>query len=149
MPGNEAQLGHLTGEFHRLVLAARQSVVCATYNFEKTSQMWRVLRQASEQPGVLVTVYVDGDKADGAKVKRQLPDASVYESAVLNDGKRIVSHAKFAIIDSKVILLTSANFSYSAEQRNIELGLLVQDTSLAQSIEATIASKQNTLYRRI
>ncbi|HAM43782.1 MAG TPA: cardiolipin synthase, partial [Propionibacteriaceae bacterium] len=32
MPGNEAKIGHLTGEFHRLVQAARQSVVCATYN---------------------------------------------------------------------------------------------------------------------
>src|SRR4051812_15590470 len=29
MPGNEAKIGHLTGEFHRLVQAARQSVTCA------------------------------------------------------------------------------------------------------------------------
>lgn len=43
MPGNEATVGHLTSEFHRLVQAARQSVVCATYNFEQTSQMWAVL----------------------------------------------------------------------------------------------------------
>ena len=28
MPGNEATVGHLTSEFHRLVQAARQSVTC-------------------------------------------------------------------------------------------------------------------------
>ena len=30
MPGHEAKVGHLTGEFHRLVQAARISVTCAT-----------------------------------------------------------------------------------------------------------------------
>ncbi len=147
MPGNEAQVGHLTGEFHRLVLAARQSVVCATYNFEQTSQMWIVLKEASEQPGVVVTVYVDGDKADANKVKIQLPKAVVYESAELPTGKRIVSHAKFVIIDHEMLLLTSANFSFSAENRNIEFGLLVRDPALAESVESTMASKHGTLYK--
>lgn len=146
MPGNEAKIGHLTGEFHRLVQAARQSVVCATYNFEQTSQMWTVLKEASEQPGVLVTVYVDGDKADAEKVKTQLPRATVYQSAELPNGKRMVSHAKFIIVDHQIVLLTSANFSYSAERRNVELGLLVHDSGLAQSIESTMGSKHGTLY---
>jgi len=63
------QDGHLTSEFHRLVQAARQSVVCATYNFEQTSQMWTVLKAASEQPDVVVTVYIDGDKSDHLPVR--------------------------------------------------------------------------------
>ena len=33
MPGNEATIGHLTGEFHRIITGARVSVTCATYNF--------------------------------------------------------------------------------------------------------------------
>jgi len=146
MPGNEAKIGHLTGEFHRLVQAARQSVVCATYNFEQTSQMWKVLKEASEQPGVVVTVYVDGDKADAAKVKGQLPKATVYQSAELPGGKRVVSHAKFIVIDHQVLLLTSANFSFSAENRNVEFGLLVRDSFLAESVESTMTSKHGTLY---
>lgn len=146
MPGNEAKVGHLTGEFHRLVQGARQSVVCATYNFEQTSQMWSVLKQASEQPGVVVTVYVDGDKADVAKVKAQLPKATVYQSAELPNGKRVVSHAKFIVIDHEVVLLTSANFSFSAENRNIEFGLLVRDSALAESVESTMTTKHGTLY---
>jgi len=146
MPGNEAKIGHLTGEFHRLVQAARQSVVCATYNFEQTSQMWKALQEAYEQPGVVVTVYVDGDKADAAKVKGQLPKATVYRSAELPNGKRVVSHAKFIVIDHAVILVTSANFSFSAERLNIEFGLLVRDSGLAESIEATMTSKHGSLY---
>ncbi|MGA4669214.1 DISARM system phospholipase D-like protein DrmC [Propionibacteriaceae bacterium Y1923] len=149
MPGNEARIGHLTGEFHRLVQAARQSVVCATYNFEPTSQMWAVLKEASEQPGVVVTVYVDADKADAAKVKAQLPKATIYQSAELPNGRRVVSHAKFIIVDHEVLLLTSANFSFSAENRNVEFGLLVRDSGLAESVESTMTSKHGTLYELV
>jgi phosphatidylserine/phosphatidylglycerophosphate/cardiolipin synthase-like enzyme len=146
MPGNEAKVGHLTGEFHRLVQAARISVTCATYNFETTSQMWAVLKEAAEQPGVVVTVYVDGDTADAIKVKAQLPRATIYRSAELPSGTRVVSHAKFVVIDHKVLLLTSANFSFSAENRNVEFGLLVRDAALAQSVESTMTSKHGSLY---
>lgn len=146
MPGNEAKVGHLTGEFHRLIGAARQSITCATYNFESTSQMWVVLEGVSEQPGVVVTVYVDAARADARKVKAQLPCATVYQSAELAGGRRVVSHAKFIVIDHEVLLITSANFSYSAENRNIEFGLLVRDSALAESVEATMASKHGSLY---
>lgn len=149
MPGNEAKIGHLTGEFHRLVQAARQSVVCATYNFEQTSQMWKVLKEASEQPGVVVTVYVDADKANAAKVKVHLPKATVYRSAELPNGRRIVSHAKFIVIDHEIVLITSANFSFSAENRNVEFGLLSRDSAVAQSIASTMRSKHGTLYELV
>ena len=149
MPGNEATVGHLTGQFHHLVQAARQSIVCATYNFEPTSQMWKVLKQASEEPGIVVTVYVDGDKANSAKVKAQLPKATIYRSAELPDGKRVVSHAKFIVIDHEIVLLTSANFSYSAENRNVEFGLLIRDSALAESVETTMTSKHGSLYELV
>ncbi|ABL80564.1 MULTISPECIES: DISARM system phospholipase D-like protein DrmC [unclassified Nocardioides] len=149
MPGNEAKVGHLTGEFHRLVQAARISVTCATYNFEKTSQMWTVLKDAAEQPGVVVTVYVDGDKADATRVQAQLPRATIYRSAELPSGKRVVSHAKFIVIDHEVLLLTSANFSFSAESRNVEFGLLVRDAALAESVESTMTSKHGSLYELV
>jgi phosphatidylserine/phosphatidylglycerophosphate/cardiolipin synthase-like enzyme len=149
MPGNEATVGHLTSEFHRLVNAARQSVTCATYNFEPASQMWTALKEASRQAGVVVTVYVDGDKADADKVKAQLERATVYRSGVLPNGKQIVSHAKFVIIDHSVLLLTSANFSFNAENRNVEFGLLVRDAALAESLEATMTSKHGSLYELV
>ncbi len=149
MPGNEASVGHLTSEFHRLVRAARQSVTCATYNFESTSQMWTVLKEASGQAGVVVTVYVDGDKGDADKVKAQLERATIYRSAVLPNGGQIISHAKFVIVDHAVLLLTSANFSFNAENRNVEFGLLVRDPALVESVEATMTSKHGSLYELV
>ncbi|WP_454132228.1 DISARM system phospholipase D-like protein DrmC [Microbacterium lacticum] len=148
MPGNEANIGRLTSEFHRIVGAARQSVTAATYNFQDTSRMWTALKAASEQPGVVVTVYVDAAVAD-ATIKVQLPRATVYRSAVLPNGKLVVSHAKFIVVDHELLLITSANFSYSAENRNVEFGILVRDGALATSVEAMMTSKHGSLYELI
>ena len=103
----------------------RISVTCATYNFSQNSNMWDALKDASEQPGVTVCVYVDADKGDPAGVTARLPRTTVYPSAQLPDGRPIVSHTKFIVVDHQLLLLTSANFSYSAENRNIEFGLLI------------------------
>ena len=149
MPGNEANTGHLTSEFHRIVGAARQSVTAATYNFPDTSQMWTALKAASEQPGVVVTVYVDAAVAGASTVKAQLPRATVYRSALLPNGKQVVSHAKFIVVDHELLLITSANFSYSAENRNVEFGILVRDTALATSVESAMTSKHGSLYELI
>ena len=146
MPGNEATLGHLTSEFYRQVTGARVSVTCATYNFSTKSNMWSALRTASEQPGVTVVVYVDADKGDPPAVKVQLPQATVYRSGRLPNGTPIVSHTKFIIIDHEIVLLTSANFSYNAENRNVEFGIAIRDNGLANSIEKTMASKHGSLY---
>ena len=146
MPGNEATTGHLTSEFHRMVTGARVSVTCATYNFSPSSNMWKALRAASEQPGVTVVVYIDAEKGDPLGVKAKLPRATVYRSAQLADGKPIVSHTKFIVVDHQIVLLTSANFSYNAENRNIEFGLSIHDNGLATSIETTMTSKHGSLY---
>ncbi|MGU3650298.1 DISARM system phospholipase D-like protein DrmC [Mycolicibacterium sp. A43C] len=149
MPGIEATRGHLTNQFRDVVAAARVSVTCATYNFSPSSNMWDALQVASEEPDVVVCVYVDADKGDPVKVKARLPRATVYRSATLPSGKPIVSHTKFIVVDHEVVLLTSANFSYSAENRNIEFGLLIHDTGLAASVESTIASKRGNLYELV
>ncbi|WP_370500598.1 DISARM system phospholipase D-like protein DrmC [Mycolicibacterium sp. jd] len=149
MPGNEATTGHLTNQFHDVVAAARTSVTCATYNFSPTSSMWEALRTASEEPDVAVCVYVDAGKGDPAGVKARLPRATVYRSADLPNGQPIVSHTKFIVVDHEMVLLTSANFSFNAENRNIEFGLRILDSGLAASIESTMASKRGSLYELV
>jgi phosphatidylserine/phosphatidylglycerophosphate/cardiolipin synthase-like enzyme len=149
MPGNAATVGHLTSEFHRIVNGARTSVTCATYNFEPTSAMWHTLKAASETAGVAVTVYFDAKVGDPAGVKAHLPQAQLFQPATLPSGGSFKSHAKFVIIDHRLVLLTSANFSKSAEQYNVELGLLVDDTGLADSIEQTMARQHHALYEPV
>ncbi|MGA5464443.1 DISARM system phospholipase D-like protein DrmC [Mycobacterium sp. NPDC050041] len=149
MPGNEATTGHLTNQFHDVVAAARTSVTCATYNFAPTSNMWDALKAVSEEPDVVVCVYVDAGRGDPGGVKARLPRATVYRSANLPNGQPIVSHTKFIVVDHEVVLLTSANFSYNAENRNVEFGLLIRDSGLAASIESTMASKRGSLYELV
>jgi phosphatidylserine/phosphatidylglycerophosphate/cardiolipin synthase-like enzyme len=148
MPGAEASSGRLTRETQRLIDDARMSVVCSSYNFSPRSQMWTALRDASARPGVTVTVYVDATNGSPDAVARQIPRATVYRTAA-RPGSLLVHHAKFIIIDQTLTLLTSANFSYNAENSNIELGLLVHDNSLAESIESQLRGKHGVLYERV
>ena len=45
-------------------------------------------------------------------------------------------HAKCVVIDGREALVTSANFTEAAQERNIELGLLVHSPAVASQIEA-------------
>ena len=110
MPGIEAEVGYLTGEFHRLLSAARVSVTCATYNFSSNSAMWSTLRDVSARTSVELRVYVDASKGRPTEVAAQLPGARVFASMSDAKGKPLVSHAKFVVIDHQMVLLTSANF---------------------------------------
>lgn len=149
MPGGAAATGHLTSELHHLVSNARVSVTCATYNFSATSAMWNALGVASSTPGVAVCVYLDSGKGNTQAVSAQLPGATIYRSAALPGGKQVVSHTKFVVIDHELVLLTSANFSFSAENTNVELGVLIQDSGLARSIETTMTGKHGSLYELV
>ena len=75
-----------------------------------------------------------------------LPEAPTKHLA---DGRPIVSHTKFIVVDHEIVLLTSANFSYSAENRNVEFGLLIRNSGLVASIESTMASKRGSLYELV
>jgi len=52
------------------------------------------------------------------------------------DGPGAVLHAKAMVVDDERVLVTSANFTEAALDRNIELGLLVRDRAMAASIKA-------------
>ena len=49
--------------------------------------------------------------------------------------RRSALHAKCVVIDGREALVTSANFTMAAQERNIELGLLVDSTAVADRIE--------------
>ena len=58
-------------------------------------------------------------------------------------------HAKCVVIDGREALVTSANFTEAAQERNIELGLLVDSQSVARRIEEHFMSliQQGNLER--
>ncbi|QPL04595.1 MULTISPECIES: phospholipase D-like domain-containing protein [Actinomyces] len=78
-----------------------------------------------------------------------LPGAAVLRTRVPGDGERpVTSHAKFLSVDHRFLLVGSANFSYSAEERNVELGLRVDDSALAASVEKQMWDLEASVYER-
>ena len=59
-------------------------------------------------------------------------------------------HAKCVVIDGQEGFVTSANFTEAAQERNIELGLLVGSQSIAHQIEEHFISLiQNGFLERL
>jgi phosphatidylserine/phosphatidylglycerophosphate/cardiolipin synthase-like enzyme len=48
--------------------------------------------------------------------------------------KRACLHAKCIVVDSESVFISSANFTEAAQERNIEVGLLVRSRSLADRL---------------
>ena len=74
-----------------------------------------------------------------------------YDPRSLGPAGRTASsmHAKCVVIDGTEALVTSANFTEAAQERNIELGLLVDSRSVARRIEEHFMSliQQGNLER--
>lgn len=154
LPGNLANYGALTTSIKDLVLTARQSVTCSTFNFQKSSALWNALREVAARGTVDVRIYLDTRAADQPKwpgsptsveVAAQLPGATVYRTREVN-GTLVRNHAKFVAIDHQFLIVTSANFSLSAEHRNIELGLHVDSRPLTELVEKQLHDAAPSVY---
>lgn len=192
--------GALTGDVFAMVKGAATSVVCATYNLQPTSVLWKAMVfLAQERPGVAVRLYVDTQAADGrfagagrsrrtpglrpgarggrqaggrggrqaggmgagvaasrgsalstGDMARGLTGAVVMRTRAPRQGERpVTSHAKFLSVDHRYLLVGSANFSRSAEERNVELGLRVDDPALAASVEKQMRDLEANVYERV
>lgn len=157
-PEGLVQQGQLTASIRHLVTAAHESVVCSTFNFQRSSALWDALREVAVRPEVTVRVYVDSDAADTdpapwrpstVRIADELAGAVILRTCSAADGRRPRNHAKFVAVDHQYLLVTSANFSFSAEQCNIELGLRIDDPILTQRIESQMRSLEPHLYERV
>jgi hypothetical protein len=67
----------------------------------------------------------------------RLPDVFHDPRALAIGGKiRACLHAKVVVVDQVRALVTSANLTEAAQERNIEAGVVVEDTSLAKALLA-------------
>ena len=70
-----------------------------------------------------------------------LPQVYFDPRSLTDDGAaRSVLHSKCVVIDGKEALVTSANFTEAAQERNMELGLLVRAPEIASQIEEHFSS---------
>jgi phosphatidylserine/phosphatidylglycerophosphate/cardiolipin synthase-like enzyme len=154
MPGHLAQHGRLTHSVTYLVDSARHSVVCSTFNFQRSSGLWKALRQAAQRPEITMRIYLDTNAADErqgpwspttAEVAAHLRPATVLRTKQF-DGRPTRNHSKFISIDHRFLLVTSANFSWSAENSNLELGLLIDNANLAEAVEQEMRQVEDFLF---
>src|SRR6478736_1029403 len=67
---------------------------------------------------------------------QRLPEVFYDPRSLETDAqRRAVLHAKAVGIDGRWTLLTSANFTEAAQERNIEAGVVIDDTRLAERVE--------------
>ncbi|WP_327255519.1 DISARM system phospholipase D-like protein DrmC [Streptomyces sp. NBC_01244] len=157
MPGHLVQSGPLTTSVPYLVDNARHSVTCSTFNFQRSSGLWTALQSAAQRPEVSVCVYMDSRAADSdgqhwspttTEVAAHLKPAEVWRTQDF-DGTYVRNHAKFLAIDHHLLLVTSANFSWSAENNNVEFGVLIDNPNLTETVEREMREAEGSLYERV
>ncbi len=141
--------------------AATRSVVIVGFAVYQGRMVFRALAERMEQiPELKVQLYLDiSRKRSDTTVssllvrqflerfkKEQWPEnvrlPSLYHdprSLELSGPTRSSLHAKCVVVDSEQVFVSSANLTEAAQQRNIEVGLLVRSAAIATQIEEHFA----------
>ena len=150
--------------YEELPGTAERSIWASSYVFSERSQAFGTLaRRMDAVPGLEVTLLLNierrrGDTTTAESLVRRFADhfwgrewpgtarPKVYfdPRSVEVGGPGGVLHAKAVVADEESVFITSANLTAAAQNRNIELGLLVRDRALA----ATTVIHFRTLIER-
>ena len=142
--------------YEELVGTAERSLWVSTFAFFDGPRVFRGLAQRLDvTPGLQVKILLNiqrgrGDTTAADQLVRRFTDRfwgtdwlgtfrpSVYYDprSLELDGPGSVLHAKAVVADGEAVFITSANMTYAALDRNIELGLLVRDRALAANVTA-------------
>ena len=137
--------------YEGLLSSAERSIWLCTYAFFDGPQAFATLAKRMDTvPELKVTLLLNierrrRDKTSPESLVRRFADAfwtkdwpgaarpTVYYDprSVAGDGPSGVLHAKAVVVDEESVFVTSANLTEAAFDRNIELGLLVRDRTLA------------------
>lgn len=140
--------------YEELLGGAQHSVWVSTYAFFDGPQAFSILAARMDQiPDLHVTMLLNiqrkrGDNTAADHLVRKFADrfwktdwpgkrrpAVFYDPRSLDlEGPGSVLHAKAVVVDDEALFVTSANLTEAALDRNIELGLLVRDRSLALTV---------------
>ena len=138
----------------RLFARARRSVIVSSYSLGSGATLFAPLAaRMDEIPALRVRMFFDitvGRDRSGFSTREayeadfaryflgtqwrgaRLPD--VFHDPRTIDDARISFHAKCVVVDDEVALVTSANTSTSAQEENIEAGVLVEDRLFALAL---------------
>lgn len=156
-PETKASIAKETGlVVSRLFASARQSVIVGGYAFD-TPSILKPLHEAMTRHGVRATFFVDiesGARPEDVEVHATaaidrffrevwtfgLPKPDVYydpRTAIRGDVPGYAwatLHAKCIVVDDERAFITSANFTDRGQTRNIEAGVLIEDTAFSEEL---------------
>jgi phosphatidylserine/phosphatidylglycerophosphate/cardiolipin synthase-like enzyme len=132
---------------------ARESVLVAGYAVYQGQRVFQALADRMvEVPGLKVRMFLDiqrgrGDTTAAPELIRRfaarfhsdqwpkdrpLPEVFFDPRSLETDPDRRASlHAKCVVVDGKDVFVSSANFTEAAQQRNVEIGLLIHSADVA------------------
>lgn len=133
---------------------AKESVLVAGYAVYQGQRVFQSLAERmAELPTLAVRLFLDvqrghGDTSKAGDVVQRFVDrfrnqqwpagyklpSVFYDPRSLDIGsdKRACLHAKCVVVDGEVVFVSSANFTEAAQQRNIEVGLLIRSPAIAE-----------------
>lgn len=156
-PESEAVANRDTSVVVRQMFAqAERSVLIAGFAVRQGQHVFQALADRMEHiVGLNVQMFLDiqrplGDTTSEADLSRKFRDQFVAQqwptgrslpkvyyfpaSLRAETAKRASLHAKCVVVDRKVLFVSSANFTEAAQQRNIEVGVLLRVPSLAEQL---------------
>ena len=93
--------------------------------------------------------YFVGGKVTGQGEHEVKMYWSARERTLNLDGRPVRNHSKFISIDHRFLIVTSANFSWSAENVNLELGVLIDNRNLAEAVEHQMRDVEDDVFERV
>lgn len=140
-----------------IIELAEKRIFLVSFVAYKVESILHALKRATKR-GIHIDILVESSIEHGGRVsadsvlmfKHLLPSASVYiwrggdESSVASTIMGCV-HAKCAVADGNVALITSANISDAAMEKNMELGVLIRGgqlpAELHRHLDALVSEK--------
>src|SRR5207248_4864 len=138
-----------------LLNSANEEVLLAGYAVYQGRDVFRALADRMDgQAALRVRMFLDiqrqlGDTSPSAVLlsdfvhrfrTREWPGMRLPEvfhdprSLALDTGRRSSLHAKCVVVDRRVAFVSSANFTEAAQERNIEVGVLIRSHTFAEQL---------------
>lgn len=135
--------------------AEREVLLCG-YAFDSARELFEPLHEAMRERGVEATFFVNLERPEArggrtvdveahvaAQIDRFLAEswpfgpprpALYYDPRTVEPWSTASLHAKCAVIDRRKALVTSANFTSRGQERNLEVGVLIDDPAFARRL---------------
>jgi phosphatidylserine/phosphatidylglycerophosphate/cardiolipin synthase-like enzyme len=147
---------------HELFSNAKRNILISSFAVDtrrKTRELFMVLAKAMDSnPELNVRIFLNVHRPYNNEVTtttllrefaisfrqdiwtgHRLPEV-FHDPRSLRMDKKACLHAKCLIVDQERVLVTSANFTEAAHDRNIEAGLLLNDPVIAQALQMQFES---------